>query len=80
MAGFKTKVRKIFEGAQSAWIKFLKFAVDVAAPFIGMAFVAKTKNPQVAQSTTIILKSIRRGKFLSLTNLHSRAGLRLRVM
>jgi len=45
-----------------------------------MAFGAKTKNPQVAQPTTIILKSIRGGKFLSLTDMHSGVGFRLRVM
>ena len=44
------------------WNKFLKPAVSVAAPFIGMAVGAETKNPKVAQATTNILKSIFGGK------------------
>ena len=48
----------------------MKPAVNVAAPFIGMAVGAKTKHPKVAQATTIILKSISVGKLLSLTELH----------
>ena len=43
----KSKLRKIFKGTQTAWNKFLKPAVNVAAPFIGMAVSAKTKNPRV---------------------------------
>ena len=46
----------------------MKPAVNVAAPFIGMAVGAKTKNPKVAQATTNILKSISGSKILSLTN------------
>ena len=76
----KSKLQKIFKGTQTAWNKFLKPAVNVAAPFIGMAVSAKTKNPKVGQATTNILKSISGGKILSLTDMHSGAGLRLRVM
>ena len=70
---------KIFKGSQAAWKKNLKPAVNVAAPFIGIAVGAKTKNPKVAQATTIISKSISAGKILSLTDMHG-YGLRLRVM
>ena len=66
----KSKLRKIFRGTQTAGNKFLKPAVNVAAPFIGMAVGAKTKNPKVAQATTNILKSISGGKILSLTDMH----------
>ena len=76
----KSKLQKIFKGTQTAWNKFLKPAVDVAAPFIVMAVSAKTKNPKVGQATTNILKSISGGKILSLTDMHSGAGVRLRVM
>ena len=76
----KSKLQKIFKGTQTAWNKFLKPAVNVAAPFIGMAVSAKTKNPKIGQATTNILKSISGGKVLSLTDVHSGAGLRLRVM
>ena len=68
--GFKNTMKKKFEGSQTAWIKFLKPAVNVAAPFIGMAVAAKTKNPKVASARTNILKSISGGKILSLTDMH----------
>ena len=64
--GFKNTMKKIFKGSQTAWNKFLKPAVNVAAPFIGMAVGAKTKCPKVAAATTNILKSISGGKTLSL--------------
>ena len=54
----KSKLQKNFQGTQTAWKKFLKPAVNVAAPFIGMAVSAKTKNPKVGPATTNILKSI----------------------
>ena len=75
----KSKLQKIFRGTKKAWDKFLKPAVNVAAPFIGMAVGAKTKNPKVAAATTNILKSISGGKILSLTDMHGN-GLRLKVM
>ena len=75
----KSKLQKIVKGTQAAWNKFLKPAVNVAAPFIGMAVSAKTKNPKVGQATTNILKSISGGKILSLTDMHGR-GLRLKVI
>ena len=75
----KSKLEKIFKGTQTAWNKFLKPAVNVAALFIGMAVSAKTKNPKVGQATTNISKSISGGKYLSLTDMHGHA-LRLKVM
>ena len=45
-----------------------------------MAVSAKTRNPKVGQATSNILKSLTGGKILSLTDMHSGAGLRLRVM
>ena len=72
----KSKLQKIFKGTQTAWNKFFKPAVNVAAPFIGMAVSAKTKNPRVGAATTIILKSISGVKLLSLTDMHGH-GLRL---
>ena len=52
----------------------------MATPLISAAVAAKTKNPQSAQITNNILKSLTGGKILSLTDMHSGAGLRLRVM
>ena len=50
----KSKLQKFFRGSQTAWNYFLKPAVNVAAPFIGMAVSAKTKNSKVRQATTYI--------------------------
>ena len=75
----KSKLQKIFRGTQTAWNKFLKPAVNVGAPFIGVAVSAKTKNPKVGQATTNILKSISGGKIFSAIDMHGR-GLRLKVM
>ena len=55
-SGFKKK-DKSFEGTQTTWNKFLKPAVNVAAAFIGMAVGAKTKNRQVAQAITNVIKT-----------------------
>ena len=73
----KSKLPKIFRGTQTAWNKSLKPAINATAPFIGMAVSAKTKNPKVGAATTNILKSISGGKILSLTDMHSGAGVRL---
>ena len=71
--------KKFFKGSQTAWNNFLKPAINVAAPFIGMAVEAKTKNPKVAQATTNILKNMSGGKILSLADLHGN-GSSLKVM
>ena len=75
----KSKLQKLFNGAKTAWNKFLKPTINARAPFIGMAVSAKTKIPKVGQAKTNILKSISGGKKLSLTDMHGR-GLRLKVM
>ena len=77
--GFKNTFKKIFTGSQTAWNKFLKPAVNVTSPFIGMAVSAKSKNPKVGQATTNILKSISGGNILSLFDIHGRR-LRLKVL
>ena len=76
----KIKLQKFFRGTPTAWNTFFKTAVNVAASIsIGMAVIAKTKNPWVGQATTNILKSISGGKILSLTDLYGN-GLGLKVM
>ena len=75
----KNAMDKIFKRSQTAWNKFSKPAVNVAAPFFGMAVTAKTKNTKVGQATTNILKIISGGKILNLTDMHGR-GLTLNVM
>ena len=70
---------KIFKSTQLAWNRFQNPAVNVAAPFIGMAVGAETNIPQVAQATTKISKTIPGKKVLSLRDIPG-IGLRLRVM
>ena len=76
----KSKLQKIFRGTKTARNKFIKPGLKRATPLISGAVAAKTKNPQSAQVTNSILKSLTDGKILSLTDMHSGAGLRLRVM
>ena len=75
----KSKLRKIFKGTKKAWDSFFKPGLKMATPLIFAAIAAKTKNPQSAQVTNCILKSLTGGKILSLTDMHGR-GLRLKVM
>ena len=79
VGSIRSKLQKNSTGTQTAWNKFLKSAVNVAAPFIGMAVSAKTKNPKVGQATTSILKITSCVKLLSLTDMHCN-GLRLNVV
>ena len=51
----KSKLQKNFKGSQTAWNKFLKPALNIASPYIGMAVSARTKNPQIGQATSDIL-------------------------
>ena len=78
-SGFKNTMKKNFKDSQKAWNSFLKPTINTLAPVMGMAVGAKSKNPQVAQATTIILKSVSGGKILSLRDLHGN-GLRLKVL
>ena len=75
----KSKLQKIYKRAQSAWNKFLKPALSMASPYVGMANSARTKNPKIGQATANILQSISGGKILSLTDMHG-IGLRLKDM
>ena len=75
----KNKLKSIFRGTKTAWDKFIKPGLKMATPLISAAVAAKTKNPQSAQVTNTILKSLTGGKVLCLTDMHGR-GLRLKVM
>ena len=75
----KSKLQKIFTRTQTAWNKFIKPGLKMATPLISAAVAAKTKNPQSAQITNNILKSLTGGKNSSLTDMHGH-GLRLKVM
>ena len=75
----KSKLQKIFRETKKAWDSFIKPGLKMATPLISTMVAAKSKNPQSAQVTNSILKSITGGKILSLTDIHSN-GLRLKVM
>ena len=77
--GFKNTMKKTFKGSQTAWNKFLKPALKIATPITSTGVAMKTKNPQSAQVTSNLIKSLTGGKILSLTDMHGR-GLRLKVM
>ena len=66
----QSRLQKIFKGTQTAWDKFIKPGLKMASPLISAAVAAKTKNPQSAQVTNSILKSLTGGKILSLTDMH----------
>ena len=75
----KNKLKSIFKRTQTAWNKFLKPALNIASPYIGMAVSAKSKIPKISQATANILKNISGGRILSLTVMHGN-GLKLKVM
>ena len=75
----KNKLQKNFRGTKKAWDSFIKPGLKMATPLISAAVAAKTKNPQSAQVTNTIFKSLTGGKILSLTDMHGRR-LRLKVM
>ena len=78
-AGFENTMKKIFKGSQTAWNNFLKPALKIATPIFSAGVAMKTKNPQSAQVTSNILKSLTRVKIISVTGMHG-TGLRLKVM
>ena len=75
----KSKLPNFSRGNKKAWDSFIKPGLKMAAPMISAAVAAKTKNPQSAQITNNILKSLTRRKILSLNDMHGR-GLRLKFM
>ena len=75
----KSKLQKFFRGTKKAWDSFIKLGLKMATPLISAAVAAKTKNPQSAQITNNVIKSLTGGKILSLTDMHGN-GLRLKIM
>ena len=61
----KSKLQKVFKGTKKAWDSFIKPVLKMATPLISAAVAAKTDNPQSAQVTNSILKSLTGGKILS---------------
>ena len=62
----KSKLQRIFSGTKKASDSFIKPGLKMATPLISAAVAAKTKNPQSAQVTNSILKSLTGGKDIEL--------------
>ena len=75
----KRRQQKIFKGTKKAWDSCIKPGLKMATPLRSATVSAKTKNPQSAQITNNILKSLTGRKVQSLTDMHGH-GLRLKVM
>ena len=78
-AGFKNTMKKIFKGSQTAWNKFLKPALKIVTLIVSAGVSANTKNPQSAQITSNILKSLTGGRVPNLTDMQGN-GLRIKVI
>ena len=50
-------MKRNFKRSEAAWNKFNKSPVKIAAPFIGMAVGAESKNAAVGQATANVLKT-----------------------
>ena len=55
--GSKTNYKKL-KGTQSAWNKFLRLALNAAAPVIGMAIGAEAASANLNHATSYILRLI----------------------
>ena len=75
----KSKLEKNFKRTKKAWYSFIEPGLKMATPLVSAALAAKTKNPQSAQITNNILKSLTSGRVLSLTDMHG-GKLELKVM
>ena len=61
------------------WNNFSKPGLKIASPITSAGVAAKTKNPQSAEITSNISKTLRGGKIWSLTDMHD-LGQRLKDM
>ena len=46
-AGLRNTMTNLIKGSQTAWNKFLKPALNIASPYIGMAVSAKARDPKI---------------------------------
>ena len=77
--GFENTTKIFFKGTEKMWNNFIKPGLKVATPIISAGVTAKTKNPQSAQITRNLSKSLTGGKILSVTDMHGH-GLRMKVI
>ena len=75
----KSRLQKIFRETKKTWDGFIEPGLKRATSLIPAAVALKSKNPQSAQVTNSILKSLTGDKILSFTDTHGH-GLRLKVM
>ena len=72
-------MKKTYSSTSEAWDEFLKPALSLTAPAIGMASASKTKHPKIGLAAKNFSKSISNGKLLSLTDMQE-IGLRLGIL
>ena len=70
----KSQLQKNFRGTKEAWDSFFTPGFKMATPLKSTAVAAKTNNPQSAQITSSILKSLTSGKTLSLIDRHGQGS------
>ena len=58
-SGVKNTMKKIFKGTEKMWNNSIKPGLKIASPIISAGVAAKTKNPQSAQITSNVSKSIK---------------------
>ena len=58
VGSIKSKLQKKFKGTKKAWDSFIRPGLKMATPLISAAVAAKRKNPQSAQATKSILRSL----------------------
>ena len=75
----KRKLPKFFRRTKKGWDSFVEPGIKMATPLISAAVAAKTQNPQPAQTTNNILKSLTSGRVLALTDMDGNV-VRLKVM
>ena len=71
-AEIKNIMKEIFKSIDEKRSFCFKLCLKIATPIISAGVAAKTKNPQSAQMTSIILNSLPGGKNLSLIDMHGK--------
>ena len=61
------------------WNTFIKLGMKIASPNLSVGVAATTKSPQSAETKSYILTSKTGVNILTLNDMHSRVGLRVRV-
>ena len=76
---FENTMKTLFKGTEKSSHMFIKPGLKIATPSISGVVAAKTENPQSAQITSSVLKSLTGGEVLGLTDVHGN-GLGIKVL